>query len=76
MNKQIEILCIVLHMMILLRIFVWRENNSSGNIFGVIFGACDKDKFAMSNIIIGEGVLIIKPCLEGERADIRIFTAP
>ena len=60
----------------MLCIFVIGENNSSGNVFGIIFNACDKKKFALSNIIIGKNVLNQKPCLEGDWADIRIFTSP
>ena len=59
----------------MLSIFLLRENDNTGIVFGIIFGARNKDKFALSNMIVGESILILKPCLDGKWAYIRTFTS-
>ena len=53
--------------------FVFRKNDGSGTIFGLIFDTHDKDKFEPSNI--GEGIVILKPCLEGKWANMKLITS-
>jgi hypothetical protein len=53
-----------------------KENGTSGTVFSLLFGPHDKDNFALSSIIIGQGIVIIKPSLEGEWIGMRVVSSP
>ena len=53
-----------------------RENGTLGTVFGLLFGQHDKDNFALSSIIIGQGIVVIKSSLEGEWVGMWVVLTP
>jgi hypothetical protein len=47
-----------------------------GTVFGLLFATNDKEKFALSEIVMGEGLIVIKPVLEGEWFGMRVLSSP
>lgn len=60
--------------MIMLSYVLSENDNDGGIVFAVIFENGARETFAMSTVVIGEGVMVVKPLLEGEWNGIRIFS--
>ena len=52
------------------------HGDNTGDVFAVLFNADDRQRFQISNIVIGQGIIIIKPQLEGEWRGIQIVHTP
>jgi hypothetical protein len=57
-------------------IFPSREEGDSGDVFGLLYNANDRNNFALSPIAVGGGIIIINPQLEGEWAGMRMVWSP
>ena len=49
-----------------------KGGNVFGNVFGILFKMDDRGNFAMSPIVVGGGIIVINPQLEGEWAGMRL----
>jgi hypothetical protein len=45
-------------------------------VFGLLFGTGGKDNFSLSAISLGHGIVILKPCLEGEWVGMKVISTP
>jgi hypothetical protein len=55
-----------------------RESGETGDVFALLYhtNPGDKERFALSQFVIGKGVTIVKPQLEGEWHNMPIIWSP
>jgi len=49
------------------------EGDQTADVFAVLFHPDDRQRFLLSNIEIGQGVIVVKPQLEGEWRGLRLL---
>lgn len=54
---------------------VYSENDTTGKVYALLFQPADKLLFQLSAMVIGHGLLIVKPQLDGVWAGLKIFTS-
>lgn len=59
-------------------VYVFSERGESGNVFGLIFNgnSGDREHFALSRLVIGRGLLVVKPQLEGMWCNMPVVWSP
>jgi len=47
-------------------LFFSEKGNNTGDVFAVLFNPDDRQRFQLSNMEIGQGIVVVKPQPEGE----------
>lgn len=52
------------------------EKGARGKVFRIVFNIDDKPNFALSQLVVGAGIVVVKPQLEGVWIGMRVFSTP